>query len=313
MDIYDVIIVGAGPAGLSAAIYALERKLVTLLVESGQPGGQLVNLYPDKGIYDFPSYNEVKARDLAQKMMAHALGSGVKIETAVAVSAVKPSGSEFVLPAGDKEYHSKSVILATGMGHYQARRLGVPGEKEWEGKGVYFQKLPDKVLGLRVVVVGGGDTALETAVAAAEKGATVMLVHRGSDFRASEKTVERARSLEVQIFFGSQVKEIHGTERLERVEITKESGMGSILTADVVSICIGVELNRTFLDSIGVKVDKQAVIVDQDMQTSVPGIFACGDVTVPAGKYKRITVALGTAATAVNGAYQYLKHPSWGK
>lgn len=311
METYDLIIIGAGPAGLAAAIYALERKLATLLVESGQPGGQLVSLYPDKGVYDYPSYPDVKARDLAQKMMAHALGSGVKIETLVAVSAIKQSGNEFVLTAEGKEYHTKSIILATGMGYYQPRHLGVGGEKEWEGRGVYYQKLPDKVIGQRVVVVGGGDTALETAVAAAEKGATVMLVHRSSEFRAAESTVDRAKSLEVQMFLSAQVKEIHGIERLESVEIVKESGMGSILTADVVSICIGVELNRSFLESIGVKVDQQAVVVDRDMQTSVPGIFACGDVTIAAGKYKRITVAVGSAATAVNGVYQFLKHPYW--
>lgn len=313
MDTYDLIIVGAGPGGLAASVYALERKLATLLIESGQPGGQLVNLYPDKGVYDFPSYSDIKARDLAQKMIAHALGGGVKIETAVAVSAIKQVGDKFVVTTDGKEYHAKSVILATGMGHFQPRRLHVPGEKEWEGRGVYYQKLPGKVISQRVVVVGGGDTALETAVAAAEKGATVMLIHRGPDFRAAEKTVEKAKALEVQLFPSATVKEIHGTEKLESVGIVKENGAASFLTADVVSICIGVELNRSFLESTGVAVDQQAVAVDRDMQTSVPGIFACGDVTVRMGKYKRITVAVGSAATAVNGVYQYLRHPYWGK
>lgn len=310
-DVYDVVIIGAGPAGLAASIYALERKLKTVVVEAGQPGGQLLTLYPDKHVYDYPSYPSILGRELAKKMYEHAKGEGAEVILDTTIEKIVPREQYFLLQAGDQEILTNSVILATGMGHYQPRKLGVPGETELTTKGIFYQKLPDKVVGKRIVVVGGGDTALETAVAAADKGAAVTLVHRSENFRAMEKTVVKAKSLSIPYYLSSRVESIHGTDKVEQVEIVKSSGTTSLISADYVVICIGVELTNTFLQQLDIKVQKHAVEVGADMETSKLGVYACGDIKVPAGKYKRISVAVGSAATAVNGVYQFLKNPYW--
>ena len=307
MEIYDLVIVGAGPAGLAAAIYGSERKLNLVIVESDKPGGQLTNLYPQKSIYDFPSYSDIKAKDLAEKMVIHTQGLEVKILTGTTITRVEKKDPRFLLKNDTAEFWAKAVILATGMGYYQARKLSAMGEAELKGKGIYYQMLPDKVLGKRVVVVGGGDTAFETAVAATEMGGSVTIVHRSQEFRALEKTRDKAKSLSIPIITSARVIEFHGSEKLDNVEILRESGSSSFLTADYVAICIGVELNSTFINQLGISVDRQAVGVDENMQTSIPGMFACGDIIVPAGKYRRISIAVGSAATAINGVYQYLK------
>ncbi len=313
MDSYDLIIIGAGPAGLAASIYALERQLKTLIVEANVPGGQLVTLYPHKNIYDYPGFGSIKGSHLAQKMVEHAVHEGAQIEESMQVSRVIPHNIDFTVKTERGELDTKAVILATGMGHYQPRKLGIPGEEELKSKGIFYQKLPERLVGKRIVVIGGGDTALETAVTAAEKGATVTVIHRSPEFRALEKTLSHAKSLSLPLYTSVQTIAFHGDEKVDRVEIIKSNGAHSFLSTDLVAVCIGVELHNTFLSQLGVTIDKQAVVVNPDMQTSVPGIFACGDITVPTGKYKRISIAVGSAAVAVNGAYQYLKHPYWAK
>lgn len=312
-DVYDLTIIGAGPAGLAASIYALERKLKTVVVETGRPGGQLLTLYPDKHVYDYPSYPSILGKELALKMYEHAKEEGAEIILDTTIEKIVAREQKFALEAGNREFLTNSVILATGMGHYQPRKLGVPGETELVAKGIFYQRLPDKVVGKRIVVIGGGDTALETAVAATEKGATVTVIHRSPQFRALEKTVDKAKSLSIPLYTTAQVLAIQGDERVQHVEIVKNSGAKSLLSADLVVVCIGIELTNTFLDSLGIKTAKHAVEVDRDMQTSTEGIFACGDLVIPAGKYKRITIAVGSAATTVNGVYQFLKNPYWVK
>ncbi|HCS78308.1 TPA: NAD(P)/FAD-dependent oxidoreductase [Patescibacteria group bacterium] len=312
MDSYDLIIIGAGPAGLAASIYALERKLRTLVLEANGIGGQPMQLYADKKIYDFPSYSEITGKELANKMYEQARKFGVVIEVAAA-SSIMHADSYFQVKTVLITYQTRSVILATGLGYFKPRQLGIPGENDLTGKGVFYKGIPEKLIGKRLIVVGGGDTALETAVAAAEKGGSVSLVHRHDSFRAVEKTVEKARSLGVQFYLNSIVSEIHGIDRVESIKIVKGGTAESLLTTDYIGICIGAEIDRTFLQNLGVSVENQAVKVDADMQSSIPGMFACGDVATQAGKYKRISVAVGTAATAVNGVYQFLKNPYWGR
>ena len=312
-QVHDLIIVGAGPAGLAASIYAQERQLKILVLEANIPGGQLVSLYPEKHVYDYPGFSQIKAKDLALKMTQHVQSQAVKILTEITVTKIELEKNFFVLTTDREMFQAKSVILATGMGHCQPKKLGVTGEKEFTQKGVWYQKLPEKIAGKRVVVVGGGDTALETAVAAGEKGATVVVVHRKNSFRALEKTVAKAKSLSIPFYLSSQVTSIKGSDRVESVEITNQNGNVRCLSIDYVVVCIGVELNSQFLASVGVNIASQAVVVDTDMQTTVTGIFACGDIVIPAGKYKRISIAVGSAATAINGVYQYLKNPYWMK
>ncbi len=309
MEKYELIVVGAGPSGLAAALYAMERKMKIILLEARVPGGLPITLYADKKIYDYPAGADLTGTEWVQKIMIQVKSYGVEIKEYAPVTGIKKQGDNFTVTAAGEEHQTQTVLLAIGMSHNQPRQLGVEGETTYTGKGIFYQKLPDKVIGKRVVVIGGGDTAFETAISAAQKGASVTLVHRSDNFRAQEKTISYAKSLSIPILTQTKVTAFKGSGGLESLEIVQNAGAAKTLTCDIAIICIGMEPNTQFLQEIGVKVDRQAVVVDENLQTSIPGIFACGDIIVPQGKYKRLTVAVGSAATAINGIYQYLKNP----
>lgn len=313
MDTYDVMIVGGGPAGIAAAIYASERKLSTILIESGEIGGQLIKLYPDKPIYDVPSYQKILARELVARMNAHLQITGINIQLQSSVTSIERSDEKFIVHIGSETVLCSSVILATGMGYFEAKKLGVSGESELANKGITYQKAPDKCVGKRVVIIGGGDTALETAIGVAEKGGSAILVHRKDQFRAQEKTQARLKQFSIPVHLNYEVTRIVGENTVQSVEIKNFSGEVQQLTTDFISICIGSVLDTTFTKKLNIALDRQAIVVDEHMQSSQVGIFACGDIVVKAGMYKRITAAQGSAAHAVNGAYQYLKNPYWKK
>ncbi|MFQ6058637.1 MAG: NAD(P)/FAD-dependent oxidoreductase [Anaerolineae bacterium] len=309
---YDVIIVGAGPAGLTAGIYARDRRLKTLILEAGEPGGQLVTLYPDKPIYDYPSYPQIVARDLAQKMVEHVIAEGCELRTRETVEDVISQDDRILVRTNKGTYETRTVIVAAGMGLFEPRKLGVPGEAELEGQGVYYT-VPSKELfrGQRVLFVGGGDTALEMALSVCDL-AQVTLIHRRNVFRALESNVEAVGKSSIQVRFNTELKEIMGREQVERVIlVNNQTGEEWGLEVDAVVINIGFKANLDLVKSWGLELEKNAIVVDSEMRTTKPGIFACGDVVVPAGQYKRIIIAGGQAAIAVNAAYKYIKQPYW--
>lgn len=313
MESFDLIIVGGGPAGLAAAIYAIERKLKTIVLEANSAGGQPQCLYPEKYIYDYPGFIKIKGSELAQKMIDQVLKSGCMIAEDCPVINIVKDKKQFQIEESKKNYISKSVILATGIGDYSSKHLLVSGEENFTNKGIFYQKLPASIIRKRIVIVGGGDTALENAVQATENGAYVTLIHRNKQFRASEKTVAKAKSLGVKMYLNNVVNKINGNNYLENIEIKNELNETRTISTDYLVVCIGMELNKNFISKLGIEIKNQAVLVNTDLQTSIPGMFACGDIIVPTGNYKRITNATGSGATAINGIYKYLKNPYWGK
>lgn len=309
----DLIIIGAGPAGLSAGIYALERKLKTMIFEANSVGGQLNSLYPCKFIYDYPGFESIKGKDLTQKIYEQVLKLGGNIREDSSIIDIQTKTAHFEVTENRENYLTTAVLLATGMGDFTPKHLKIENEDKFTGKEIFYRCLPEKVTRKRIVIVGGGDTALENAVIAAEKGAFVTLIHRSNKFRALEQTVNKAKSLDIKIYLTSQIVKINGTGNLQSVEIENNKEERKTISTDYLIICIGSQLSNCLISKIGIKIANQAVWVDNNMQTSIPGIFACGDIVIPAGKYKRITLATGTAATAINGVYQFIKHPYWGK
>lgn len=309
--IYDLIIVGAGPAGLSSGIYAVERRLNTLILEGNRPGGQLVSLYPEKQVYDYPSFASIKGRDLAKRMVDHAQIIGCRIQVNYQVTAIEREKDGFQITTSQGEFRTKSVILASGIGLFAPRKLSVPGEDKLKDKGVFYQELPQQFRAKKGIFIGGGDTALELSLLLCPDG-NISIVHRQSSFRALEANVEKINEKNIPIYFDSQVKEFIGDDTLKSVRIiNNQTGMETIIPADFAVICIGVEIDPALIRSLDVEIKNQAVLVDESCQTSIPGLFAAGDVIVAAGKYKRITVAQGQAACAVQGVYMYLKKPYW--
>ncbi len=312
--VYDVIVVGGGPAGLTAGVYARTRKLSTLILEAQAVGGQLEWLYPTKSVYDYPSYIAIEGGELGQLFALHARESGAEMRAEEVVDIQRqPSGFKVATRQGNA-YEGRTIILAMGMGLFEPKRLDVPGEAELEGSGVAsrvrdWREYKDK----RVVVVGGGDSALEIALEIVAPAKKVLLVHRRGEFRAMEKNVEAVLASPVQVLFNSEVTSIEGRGKVERAVVYDNRTLKKkVLEVDAVIVNIGFEPKVTPLPKWGIALEGERLIkVRADMATSVPGIYACGDIVSYPGKDKRIVTGCGEAVTAVMSVYKHLKQPYW--
>jgi len=311
---YDVIIVGAGPAGLTAGIYARTRALSTLILEAQAVGGQLTWLYPTKSVYDYPSYIATEGGELGDLFTLHARESGSEIVPVEVVDLERtPSGFRVRTRPGTT-YECRSIILAMGMGLFEPKRLGIPGEAEFEGHGVEYRvrdrhEFTDK----RVLVVGGGDSALEIALELVATASHVILVHRREEFRAMEKNVEAVLKSPIEVAYSSEVTSIEGDDGVRRAVVYDNRTLKkSVFDVDAVIVNIGFEPKITPLPRWGIELEGERLIkVKADMSTSVPGIFACGDIVSYPGKDKRIVTGCGEAVTAVMSVYKFLRTPYW--
>ncbi len=308
---HDLIVIGAGPAGLTAGIYARSRKMKTLVLDAAAAGGQLVSLYPDKGIHNYPGFAEVQAKKLSERLVAHAESMGCEIAEGCRVLRVDRDGDCFVVGCDDGERRSKAVVVAIGMGLFKPRRLGVPGEEELSGRGVgYVLPEKDKLVDKRVVMIGGGNSALEMAIIA-DSVADTVLVHRRDCYRADESVVESLSKSTVRCMLETVPLSINGGSRVESVTVEK-GGETLDIPADLVVINIGNTPDLEHLKDWGLDLDENGLVkVDSDMRTSRPGVFGCGDVVIYKGKYRQIVTACGEAATAANSAYKFVKKPYW--
>ncbi len=312
--VYDVVVVGGGPAGLTAGIYARTRSLSTLILEAQAVGGQLAWLYPTKSVYDYPSYIAIEGGELGELFAMHARESGAEIAKGEVVD-LRKDGQVFHLTTRDgATYESRAVILAMGMGLFEPKRLDIPGEAELEGNGVSYQvKDRHEFRERRVLIVGGGDSALECALEIVASCKEVTLVHRRGEFRAMEKNVEAVGKAPVRVMFNAELTSIEGDGHVERAVVYDNRTLKkTVLDIDAVLINIGFEPKITPLPKWGVALEGERLIrVKADMSTSVPGMYACGDIVSYAGKDKRIVTACGEAVTAVMSVYKYLKSPYW--
>ena len=312
--VYDVVVVGGGPAGLTAGIYARTRSLSTLILEAQAVGGQLAWLYPTKSVYDYPSYIAIEGGELGELFAMHARESGAEMTKGEVVD-VRKDGQIFHLTTRDgKTYDARAVILAMGMGLFEPKRLDIPGEVELEGRGVTYQvKDRREFRDRRVLIVGGGDSALECALEIVAAAREVTLVHRRGEFRAMEKNVEAVEKAPVQVMFNAELTSIEGDGHVERAVVYDNRTLKkTVLEIDAVLINIGFEPKITPLPKWGVALEGERLIkVKADMSTSVPGMYACGDIVSYPGKDKRIVTACGEAVTAVMSVYKYLKSPYW--
>ena len=301
---YDVIIVGAGPAGLCAAMYAGRGMLKALTIERGAPGGELLNT---DLIEDYIGFESIKGWELAQKMAEHAKKFGAEIVTDTVEKVRKGDDGRFdVVTARGKTYRAPAVILTAGG---TPIKLGVPGEKEYAGKGVSYCAVCDGAFfkGEVLAVVGGGDAAVEEADYLTRYASKVYIVHRRDRLRASKILQERAfANPKIEMIWSKQVVEIKGTERgihhLELLDtVTREH---SNLRVGGAFIFIGFRPNTDLVEG-HVKHDAGGYFVTDDrMMTSIPGLFAAGDVR--SQLTRQITTAVGDATTAAIAVEKYL-------
>ncbi len=303
--IYDVVIVGAGPAGLCAALYAGRGLLKAVTIERGAPGGELLNT---DLIEDYIGFESIKGWELAQKMTEHAKKFGAEIVTDTVERIHRDADGWFdVATARGDSYRSQAVILTAGG---TPVKLGIPGEKEYAGKGVSYCAVCDGAFfkGERLAVVGGGDAAVEEADYLTRYATRVHLVHRRDEFRASQLLQERTfANPKIEVIRNTVVPEIVGNERgvTHAVLENKHTGERSHLDVGGVFIFAGFKPNTQLVDG---HVDHDAggyMITDNRMMTSMAGLFAAGDVRSQVTR--QITTAVGDATTAAIAVEKYLK------
>ncbi len=303
---YDVIIIGAGPAGLTAGLYSGRYRLKTLIFEKLAVGGQIIMSATIENYPGFPG--GISTFELMGKMEKQAKETGIEIENAE-VSAVEFTSSGqprvFLVKAGDKIYQSKTLIISTGA-HW--KRLGVPGEEKLIGRGVSFCATCDGPLfrNKEVVVVGGGDKAVEEAVFLASYAAKVTIIHRRNQLRAAEIIQEKAKANpKINFVLDSVVEEVSGENKVESVKIKNlVTGKSSFISCQGVFILIGVAPSTEFLKN-HLELDESGfIITDSNARTSQEGVFACGDCRQK-GFYQVIT-ACGEGAQAAFSAHNYL-------
>ena len=302
---YDVIIIGAGPAGLCAAMYAGRGMLNAVTIERGAPGGELLNT---DLIEDYIGFESIKGWELAQKMAEHAKKFGANIVTDTVERIHRGADGWFsVETARGDTYRSQAVILTAGG---TPVKLGIPGEKEYAGKGVSYCAVCDGAFfkGEELAVVGGGDAAMEEADYLTRYASKVTLVHRRDEFRASPIIQERAfANPKIEVIRNTVVPEIVGNEKGVTHAVLEDNATGRKSKLDVggVFIFVGFKPNTQLVDG---HVDHDAggyLITDNRMMTSMAGLFAAGDVR--SQLTRQITTAVGDATTAAIAVEKYLK------
>ena len=300
----DLLIVGGGPAGLTAGIYAERSGLKTAVVERDALGGQ-VALTPV--VENYPGFTQVGGKTLVDIMVTHAL-QYVNIFQGEQVLEVTP-GDGFTVQTSRRQFNARTILLATGATH---RNLGVPGEKSFSGRGVSYCATCDGPLfkGRKVFMVGGGNSAVTEALHLHNMGVDVTLIHRREKLRAQEVLSKQLTENNIKILWNSEIKEIKGSERVEKVVVfNKQTGEFSEISTDGVFIAIGYEPAVELAQKIGVELNEDGYIKhDQYHRTNIPGIYSAGDVE---GGYKQIVTATGQGSAAAMTIFEDMINPYW--
>jgi thioredoxin reductase (NADPH) len=312
-ELKDISIIGGGPTGLFAAFYAGMRGASARIIDALPAlGGQLMALYPEKYIFDVAGFPKVLAKDLVRDMAVQGLQFGASTHLGEIVTGLRrvenENGGHFVLETSAAEYPSRTIIIAAGIGAFEARKLGIEGEDRFEERGLYFKVLdPRQFEGKRVLLVGGGDSAFDWAVNLQGIAKSIMLIHRREGFRAHQATINQVQEFQrtglCDLRTCWEVKALHGNGKLERVTIynnkTKEE---MTLEVDAVIPLLGFHSDLGAIKQWGLDTEKADIKVDQVMSTNVPGIYAAGDITTYPGKLKLIATGASEACIAVNNA-----------
>lgn len=311
METFDITVIGGGPSGLFALFYAGMRgakaKVIDVLPELG---GQLYALYPEKYVYDMPGFPAIIAQDLVKGCVDQAFQwPHAKCMEERVLNIERAEEGHFTITTDKDRHFTKAVVLTTGIGAFSPRKLAAPSAAAFEGRGLhYYARSFDEFAGKRVVVVGGGDSAVDYALALEPRATEVVVVHR-SAFRAHAATVDRLRASKAVIRQPDfEVETVHGDGSVSAVTVvnkkTKETHMHE---CDSILCALGFVSDLGTLKEWGIEVEGNGIVVDTATQeTSVKGIYAAGDVVSHAGKLKLIACGTSEAAIAVNQAMHYI-------
>ena len=301
--IYDVIIIGAGPAGMTAAVYTSRANLSTLMLERGVPGGQMANT---EEVENYPGFDHILGPELSTKMFDHAKKFGAEYAYGDVKEVV--DGKEYkIIKAGNKEYKARAIIVSAGA---EYKKLGVPGEQELGGRGVSYCAVCDGAFfkGKELVVVGGGDSAVEEGVYLTRFASKVTIVHRRDELRAQKILQDRAFANDkIDFIWNHTVKQINEKEgKVGSVTlVSTQDGEEREFAADGVFIYIGmVPLTKPF-ESLGITNSNGYIETNEQMETKVPGIFAAGDIREKT--LRQIVTATGDGSIAAQNAQHYVE------
>ncbi len=299
---YDIVIVGGGPGGLTAGLYASRAELKTLCLEKLLPGGQIANT---EWVEDYPGFELIGGAELAKKMEDHARKFGLEIANDNVLE-IYTEGRFKIVKGDDAEYRAKAVIVATGG---QPRKLGVPGELELAGRGVSYCAICDGAFfkGLPIAVAGGGDSAVEEGSFLTKYGSKVYIIHRRAELRAAKLVQERAMKNEkIEFIWNSVIEQINGPDKVQSITLknVKTNEKRNIPVGAVFPFIGFVPNSNIFRDAIR-KDSMGYIITDDTMATSIQGIWAIGDVRKQL--VKQVTNAVGDGTTAAVAAGKYIE------
>lgn len=309
--VYDITVIGAGPAGLFTAFYGGMRSASVKIIESlPHIGGQLTALYPEKYIYDVAGFPKIRAQQLIdnlEEQLSLFEQTIVLGQTVEKVERLPDNTFKLTTSTGD-EHFSRVIIITAGNGAFEPRKLDIEGSEKYEKTNLhYFVKNMQQFAGQHVAILGGGDSAVDWALMLEPIAKKVTLIHRRNEFRAHEHSIQRLKESSVEIVTPYVPTDIEGDDRI-RTLILQETRGEKMKRIDVDAVIC----NYGFISKLGpianwgLEIEKNSIVVNSKMETNIPGIYAVGDVNTYAGKVKLIATGFGEAPTAVNNAMQYL-------
>lgn len=311
-EIFDVTIIGGGPVGMFTAFYGGLRQAKVKLIEAmPQLGGQLSALYPEKYVYDIAGFPKIRAQELVENLYEQAKQFDPTIVLEQAVEKVeKGDDNVFTLTTDKGVHYSKTIIITAGVGAFKPRRLEVDGATQFEGKNLhYFVSDLNKFAGDRVVLAGGGDSAVDWTLMLEDIAEEITIVHRRNKFRAHEHSVEQLMNSEkITVRTPYVVHELHHDgEKINAVTLKQKDG-DEMHRVDIDTLIVnyGFISNLGPIKEWGLDIEKNSIIVNSSMETNIPGIYACGDIATYEGKAKLIASGFGEAPTAINKAKVYI-------
>ncbi|WP_067725710.1 NAD(P)/FAD-dependent oxidoreductase [Oceanobacillus damuensis] len=310
-EIYDITIIGAGPAGLFTAFYGGMRQASVKIIESlPHTGGQLTALYPEKYIYDVAGFPKVRAQELVDRLEEQASMFNPEIVLGQAIEKLERlEDNSFKMISNTGEVHyTKTIIITAGNGAFQPRRLNIGESEHFEGNNLhYYVKDMNQYKDKNVVLLGGGDSAVDWALMLEKVAKNVKLVHRRDQFRAHEHSVEQLMTSTVEVLTPFAPTDIVTSDKIDKIILEEVKGERKMeLEVDDI-IC-----NYGFISSLGpikdwgLEIEKNSIVVNTKMETNIPGIYAAGDICTYEGKVKLIVTGFGEGPTAVNNAKNYI-------
>ena len=315
----DILIIGAGPTGLFAVFEAGLLQLKCHLIDAlGQAGGQCSELYPKKPIYDIPGFPEVLAGDLVDNLMQQIAPFQPGFTLGERAETLERTEDDFFIVTTNKgtQHKAKVVAIAGGLGSFEPRKPEIEGIERFEDKGVaYLIKEPEQYRGKRVVIAGGGDSALDWSIFLANIASEVHLVHRRNEFRGAldsvEKVIDLRKAGKIKVYTPSEVNEIKGKDALEAIVLENvQTGLSTEIECDAFIPLFGLSPKLGPIADWGLEIEKNAIKVDNtyDYQTNIEGVYAIGDVNTYPGKLKLILCGFHEATLMCQSAYQRI-HP----